>query len=192
MFERFTHPVTVMRMILQGDVGRLRRVIAGGAKIDRRTTYDPWMTPLDAAASTLSTIAAELLLSAGAPICGSSIYEAIQKDGVEVLQLFHRFDPKFYLRFQQEANNRHNPRLNRWMSTFTALDFAISINATKCANYISVLGAQKHSSTKRHGPGCTAILIQEESFIIRGGVNVDGFAEVTTGYYCAKCERFVP
>ncbi len=191
MFERFTDPTTMVRMVQQGELGRLRKAIAGGARVDRRTTYDPWMTPLDAAASTQNTSAAEQLLSAGAHIYGSSIHEAIQRDGFELLQLFHRFDPKFYLRFRQEANNRQNPRLNRWLLTFTTLDFAISINATKCANYLSELGAPRHPTTKRHGPSCIAILIEEESFVTRGGVNIDGLTEVTTGYYCAKCERFV-
>src|SRR6266545_3908447 len=119
----------------------------------------------------------------------TTMVRMVQQGGFELLQLFHRFDPKFYLRFRQEANNRQNPRLNRWLLTFTTLDFAISINATKCANYLSELGAPRHPTTKRHGPSCIAILIEEESFVTRGGVNIDGLTEVTTGYYCAKCER---
>jgi len=45
MFERFTDPITIVRMIQQGDLSRLRKVISAGAKIDRRTSGEPWMTP---------------------------------------------------------------------------------------------------------------------------------------------------
>lgn len=85
MFERFTDPITIVRMIQQGDLSRLRKVISAGAKIDRRTSGEPWMTPLDAAASSQDTQAVALLLAAGAPIYGSSIYDAIAKDAVRVL-----------------------------------------------------------------------------------------------------------
>ena len=94
MFERFTDPITIVRMIQQGDLSRLRKVISAGAKIDRRTSGEPWMTPLDAAASSQDTQAVALLLAAGAPIYGSSIYDAIAKDAVRVLQSFHSHDPR--------------------------------------------------------------------------------------------------
>lgn len=192
MFERFTESITIVRMIEQGDLGRLQKVISAGAKLDRRTACNPWMTPLDAAASSQNAQATAMLLAAGAPIYGSSIYDAISKDAVQILRAFHRCDSKFHERFRSEANNRLNPRLNRWLSIFTALDFATSVEATNCAAYLFELGARSHSTTKPHRQGCTAILISEESFIALGGVNVDGLAEVTTGLYCAKCQDFVP
>ena len=153
MFERFTDPITIVRMIQQGDLSRLRKVISAGAKIDRRTSGEPWMTPLDAAASSQDTQAVALLLAAGAPIYGSSIYDAIAKDAVRVLQSFHSHDPRFYDRFRQEASNQLNPRLNRWLSNFTAMDFAVSIEAKECATYLSELGARKHPIAKPHRKG---------------------------------------
>lgn len=191
MFERFTDPVTVVRMIQQGDLDRLRRVVAGGARIDRRTPLDPWMTPLDAACATGNAAATDILIKAGAPIYGSSIYEAIKADSVDILKRFQAHEAKFYQRFQQEANNQHNPKLNRWLSSFTALDFAISIGASRSTSFLTEIGARRRPTTKPHMKGCTGILIEDESFVTRGGVNIDGLAEVTTGFYCAKCERFV-
>jgi hypothetical protein len=191
MFERFTDPVTVVRMIQQGDLDRLKRVISGGARIDRRTPLDPWMTPLDAACAAGSVAAVDLLINAGVAIYGSSIYEAIKTDSLDILKRFQAHDAKFHLRFQQEANNQHNPKLNRWLSNFTALDFAISVGASRCITFLTEIGARRHPTTKPHLKGCTGILIEDESFIAKGGVNVDGLTEVTTGFYCAKCERFV-
>lgn len=192
MFEKFTDTVTLVRMIQAGDIGRLGKVVRAGARIDRRTTYDPWMTPLDAAASIGSVEATSILLTAGAPIFGSSIYEAILRDNADVLRLFHRVDPKFHQRFGQDSNNRANPRLNQWLSVFTARDFAVSIHAERCASFLQEIAARHHPKTKPHHAGnCTAVLIEEESFLSFGGVNVDGLVEVTAGFYCAKCGRFV-
>lgn len=192
MFEKFTDTVTLVRMIQAGDIDRLKKVVRAGAKIDRRTTYDPWMTPLDAAASTGNVEATSILLNAGAPIFGSSIYEAILRDCADVLKLFHRVDPKFHQRFDQDSNNRPNPRLNRWLSVFTARDLAVSIHAEGCASFLQEVAARHHHNTKAHHAGtCTAIFIEEESFLSFGGINLDGLAEVTAGFYCAKCGHFV-
>ena len=105
MFERFTDPITIVRMIQQGDLSRLRKVISAGAKIDRRTSGEPWMTPLDAAASSQDTQAVALLLAAGAPIYGSSIYDAIAKDAVRVLQSFHSHDPSRLLKYSPASKS---------------------------------------------------------------------------------------
>lgn len=192
MFESFTDTVTIVRMIQSGDVARLRKVVAAGAKIDRRTTYDPWMTPLDAAAATQNYDAATILLAGGAPIFGSSIFEAIHQDAVDILRLFHKVDANFHQRFRSDSNNRINPRLNRWLSIFTALDLAISISARNCVEFLEEIGARKHANFKTHQlDSCTAVFIEEESFLSFGGVNIDGLAEVTAGFYCAKCERFI-
>ena len=190
MFERFTDPVTVVRVIQQGDLVRLGKLIAGGCRIDRRTTYDPWMTPLDASAATGNFAAAEMLLEGGAPIQGSSIYDAVAKDACQILRLFQKYDAKFYTRFTQEAGNRLNPRLNRWLSLFTALDFATSIHAESCRTFLEEIGAPKKAEVRKHRPDCTAVYIRENSFIVRGGVNIDGLTEITEGFYCAKCESF--
>lgn len=191
MFERFTDTVTVVRMIQQGDIDRLRKVIAGNARIDRRTPLDPWMTPLDAACATGSVDAADILINAGALIYGSSIYEAIKIDSVEILKRFEAHDAMFHKRFQQEANNQKNPKLNRWLSNFTALDFAISLGASRSILFLTEIGARRHPTIKPHMKGCTGVLIEDESFITRGGMIIDGLSEFTTGFYCAKCERFV-
>ena len=191
MFERFTDPITIVRMIQAGDVVRLKRVVAAGAKIDRRTTFDPWMTPLDAAASTPNLAATEVLLAAGAPVLGSSIFEAIRRDAANVLKLYYQVDPKFHQRFGQDSNGSANPRLNRWLLIFTALDYAISINSPACASLLEEVGARRHPNTKPHRRGCTGVFIEEEAFLSFGGVNIDGMAEVTTGFYCAKCQHFV-
>ena len=76
MFERFTDPVTVVRTVLARDMTKLRRLIDGGARVDRRTTYDPWMTPLDAACSTNQIEAVDALLPHQVPAREAVLREA--------------------------------------------------------------------------------------------------------------------
>lgn len=191
MFERFTDPVTVVRTVLARDINKLRKLVHGGARIDCRTKCDPWMTPLDAACTTKQIEAIEMLLDAGAPVYGSAIYDAIAADFVGGLQAFERHDEKFHQKFQQEAGNNRNPRLNRWLSEFTALDFAISVHAMKCSEFLQSINARRHEHIKPHRGTCSAVFIEEESFVSIRGVNLNGLTEVTSGFYCAKCLCFI-
>lgn len=191
MFERFTDPVTVVRTILARDIANLKRLINGGARLDRRISGDPWMTPMDAACATKQPEAVNALLQANVPVFGSSIYEAISADFAYALRAFHRKDQNFHCNFQRDRESAANPKLNRWLSEFTALDFAMSVNATQCAEFLEEISARKHPTIKQHRQGCYAVFIQEESFFATRGVNVDGLVGATSGFYCAKCDRFV-
>lgn len=84
-----------MNLVRQGNMEKLQKLIRGGCRIDRRTTYDPWMTPLDAAVAAGNAACADLLLSVGAPLWGSSIFEAIRADSRPILDVFHRYDTFF-------------------------------------------------------------------------------------------------
>jgi hypothetical protein len=92
LFERFTDPVTVVNLARQGNIEKLQKLIRGGCRIDRRTTYDPWMAPLDASAAAGNTACTDFLLSVGAPLWGSPIFEAIQIDSRPILDVFHKHD----------------------------------------------------------------------------------------------------
>jgi ankyrin repeat protein len=162
MFERFTDSVTVVRVVQQGNLVRLRRLISGGCRIDRRTPYDPWMTPLDAAVIAESFSMAETLLENGAPIDGSSIYHAIARDAVQFLHLFQRHDERLFTHFTRESGNRQNPRLNRWLLLFTALDFATSIHAQSSIAFLEQMRAPRKQNTRNHWSNCTGIYIQEK------------------------------
>jgi hypothetical protein len=191
LFERFTDPLTVVNFARQGNSEMLLKLIRGGCKIDRRTTYDPWMTPLDAASAAGQTKCVDLLLSRGALLWGSSIFEAIQVDSRPVLEVFYRHDVSFYQNFWKDKPSSQNPRLNRWLLHFTALDYALSLDASACSAFLTEIGApKKHKFTKCHR-GHYAPLIKDESFLSFGGMNMDGLCKVTEGYYCAKCEAFV-
>ena len=146
---------------------------------------------MDAACATKQTEALNALLQANVPIFGSSIYEAISADFAYALRAFHRNDQDFHRNFQRDRGSAANPRRNRWLSEFTALDFAISVNATQCVEFLEGLSARKHPTIKQHRQGCYAVFIQEDSFVATRGVNVDGLVGATSGFYCAKCDRFI-
>ena len=105
----------LIRLAKEGDMARLRKLIAGGCRLDRRTGLDPWMTPLDAASAAGNPECVEILLSGGAPLWVSSIYEAIKVDAEAVLHAFHRHDKEFYRSFSKDKDFCANPRLNRWL-----------------------------------------------------------------------------
>ena len=191
MFERFADTVTVVRAVRNNDLPLLAKLINAGAKIDRRTGVTPWETPLDAAASTGNLTAARMLLEAGSPIFGSSIFDAIAIDCADILKLFRLFDPQFFGHFRDEPPYSQNPRLNRWTLEFSALDFAASFHASECISFLESIGAKRQSRRILHKPTCSAVFIQEESFVSIGGVVRDGLTEVTCGYYCAKCGMFI-
>jgi hypothetical protein len=191
LFERFTDTVTIVNHARQGNKERLQKLITSGCRIDRRTTYDPWMTPLDAAAVAGNAACAALLLSGGAPLLGSSIFEAIRVNSRPVLEVFHMHDASFFRNFWKDKEFSQNPRLNRWLLHFTALDYALSVDATECSRFLTEIGAPKKEKFIKCRDGHYAPLIKDESFMAFGGMNVDGLCEVTEGYYCAKCESFV-
>lgn len=190
LFERFTGPTTVVKLARQGNIEKLQQLIRGGCRIDRRTTYAPWMTPLDASAAAGNTACTELLLIAGAPIWGSSIFEAIQADSRPILEVFHKHDAVFFRNFLRDKEFSQNPRLNRWLLHFTALDFALSIGATSCSVFLAEIGAHKKDKFTKCRRGHYSPLINDESFVSFGGMNLDGRCEIIEGYYCAKCETF--
>lgn len=83
MFERFSSPTSVIRAITRGDIPAVLRLIRGGCRLDRRETYDPWKTPLDAAVASGRTDIIRVLLDAQVKIVGSSVVEALARDDLE-------------------------------------------------------------------------------------------------------------
>lgn len=217
MFERFFDPVSVMRIAAQGDTQKLKKLINAGCRLDRRTGLDPWMTPLDAAVASGHLDCVEMLIGGGAPIIGSAIYEAIVRDSKEALEIFARNDDSFYQKFRVDSpNGGLNPKLNNWLSEFTALDLAVSFDSKRCAEFLAKIGAPQHKHLKSCSPllpvkddsgivrrplagekwqfyrqRCFAILIESDEFVTRRGTNIDGLSMATTGYYCAKCASFL-
>jgi len=186
----FRKPYDIKALARGSDAEAMRADLIGRS-LNTREKYEPWRIPMDYAAAAGNATLARVLLECGAGIWGSSILEAIKIDSAEVLICFHSHDPKFYQRFSHEPGNLSNPMLNRWLSTFTALDYAVSIGAEASIAFMTELGARRHPTTKPHWEKCTGILIEDEFFIKLNGINIDGLSQVTTGFYCAKCERFL-
>lgn len=195
MFERFTSAHKVAQIVRQGDIAKLKKIIRSGCRIDKRAppTYflPSWMTPLDVAANTGNASIADMLLTAGVPLWGSSIFEAITADNLPVLQVFHKHNASFFNNFLKDKEFSQNPFLNRWLLLFTALDYALSINADACSQFLTEIGAPKKEKFTKCRKGHYAPLIRDIEFMSFGGVNFDGHSTVTEGYYCAKCGSFV-
>ena len=149
------------------------------------------MTPLDASAAAGNTSCVNLLLSVGAPLLGSSIFEAIQVDSLPILKVFYKYDAAFFRNFQRDKEFSQNPRLNRWTLHFSALDYALSIDATACSGFLAEIGAYKKGESTKCRKGHYAPLIKDESFTSFGGMNLDGSCRVIEGYYCVQCNDFI-
>lgn len=191
MFEKFLSASAVVSIVQKDDARRLRKLISAGCRLDRRTTYVPRLTPLDAATISGNFECIKLLLTARVPVIGSSIYFAIKRDAVEILQFFSHYEKNFHRNFASDGEHESNPHLHRWLSCFTALDFATSIGSNRCAALLQKLNAQRSDKCKKHRSHCTAIYICERSFIVSQGINIDGQSLETSGFYCAKCDDFV-
>jgi len=195
MFERFTSAHTTVETVFQGDIQKLKKIIRSGCSIDRRSPpyypRDSWMTPLDAAAASGNEAITDLLLASGASIWGSSIFEAIEVDSLPVLKVFHKYNPLFWKDFLKEKGSKQNPHLNRWLLLFSALDYSLSIGATKCSQFLTEIGATKKEIFTFCRKGHYSPIIEDWEFISSGGVNIDGRSIVTKGYYCAKCKSFL-
>lgn len=189
MFERFADAMTVVKVAGSGDLAKLRKFAESGCSLDRRTTYDPWMNPMDAAIRSKNVSAVQLLLDSQVPVWGSSIWEAIKIDAAPILQLFHSHEEKFYRKFGVDKGARTNPRLHRWTLCFTALDFSLAIGATNSSELLARIGVPQ-SVSKRCHCGHHAPRIRDERFAITRGVNVDGQTEMVEGYYCVHCDSF--
>ena len=161
-----------------------------GRRLEARGSLEPWRIPMDYAAEAGNSTLARVLLECGSPLWGSSIYEAIYSDAVAVLEVFRESDEAFYAQFSRDKQYQSNPRLNRWTAHFTALDFARSIQASQCTSYLEQLGAPAKANFRKCRSTCVGIYISDDNFLSIGGVNRDGLALNTSGYYCAKCGAF--
>lgn len=170
------------------DEGLMRSQLSGRA-LDVRDRYDPWRIPLDHAATAGNATLVRVLLELGSPLLGSSIHEAIKKDADQVLEAMRQHDPRFWLQFRTDKQRQANPRLNRWTQKFTALDFARSIGASRCSELLERAGAAG-GEFRQCRNGCVGVFVGDAEFVVVGGVNLDGRALQTCGYYCAKCEAF--
>ena len=192
MFERFTSPSSINRVIARGDIPSLRKLIRGGCRLGRRETYDPWKTPLDVAVASGSREIVQLLLDAEAKICGTSLIEAMTRDDIEVFRLFQQKDMKFFRFFHADDErliNPHNtnPRLNRWTSHFSVLDYALALGSEKCAAFLLSIGLVARQSKLclyRHH----AVFIHDEE-PYRGGR--DNLWVASEGFYCLRCGNFI-
>lgn len=192
MFERFASATTVIRAINAGDMLCVLRLVRGGCRLDRRESYAPWRTPLDAAVAAGRADIARVLLDANAKIIGSSVIEALARDDIEMLRLFYEKDSKFYRFFHSDEERRitphnRNPRLNHWTLNFSVLDYALAVGAKRCGEFIATLGVKAHKS-KRCFQGHHAVLIHDEEPFLGGR---DNLFVTTEGYYCVRCEDFI-
>ncbi len=171
------------------DVDAMRADLTG-RRLEVRGTLEPWRIPMDYAAEADNSTLARVLLECGSPLWGSSICEAIDSDAVDVLKVFFESDATFYAQFTRDKQFQSNPKLNRWTLNFTALDYAHSVQASQCISFLEQLGAPGKSKTRKCRGTCVGIFISDDNFLSIGGVNRDGLALNTTGYYCAKCATF--
>lgn len=185
----FRKSYDIQTLAKSNDAAAMRADLTG-RRLDIRGNYEPWRIPMDYAAAADNNMLARVLLECGSPLRGSSIYEAISVDAVSVLKVFSEFDALFYTQFGRDKQFHANPRLNRWTAHFTALDFARSIQASQCISYLDSEGAPSNSNFRKCRRSCVGILISDDDFINSSGVNVDGLALNTSGYYCAKCVAF--
>jgi hypothetical protein len=185
----FRKPYDIQALAKITDADAMRADLSG-RRLEVRGTYEPWRIPMDDAAAAGNGTLARVLLECGSPLWGSSIYEAISVDAVAVLEVLNEFDPTFYAQFNRDKQYQSNPRLNRWTDHFTALDFARSIQASQCMNYLERLGAPAKSNFRKCRGTCIGIYISDDDFLSICGVNRDGLAMNTSGYYCAKCSSF--
>lgn len=161
-----------------------------GRRLEVRGSLEPWRIPMAYAAEAGNSTLARVLLESGSPLWGSSIYEALHSDAVAVLEVFREADAAFYAQFSRDEQYQPNPRLNRWTAHFTALDYARSIQAFQCTSYLEQLGAPAKANFRKCRSLCVGIYISDDNFLSIGGVNRDGLALNTSGYYCAKCGAF--
>lgn len=185
----FRKPYDIKALAKSTDADVMRAELTG-RRLDVRGTLEPWRIPMDYAAEAGNGTLARVLLECGSPLWGSSIYEAISSDAVAVLEVFNESDAKFYLQFGRDKQYQANPRLNRWTAHFSALDFARSIQASRCTRYLESVGAPAKSNFRKCRFMCIGIYISDDNFLSVGGVNRDGLALNTSGYYCAKCGAF--
>ncbi len=171
------------------DADAMRTDLAG-RRLDVRGTFEPWRIPMDYASEAGNGTLARVLLECGSPLWGSSIYDAITLDEVVILDVFREYDANFYSQFNRDKEYQSNPRLNRWTAHFTALDYARSIQVPQCMSYLERLGVPANTSFRKCRGSCVGIYISDDSFLSIGGVNRDGLALNTSGYYCAKCGAF--
>lgn len=180
----------VVALAEDGNVTALRELVARGVRIDRRTRRSPWVTPLDVAAARSHLECAALLLDAGAPISGSAIFDAIGAGACKVLELFHERDPHFHRLFDRDPYLGANPRLDRWLHHYTALDYAMHIEAHSCVAFLSGIEAPKAPAARRCRNGHYAPRVSSLMFIAFGGTYIDGLCEFAEGYCCARCWEF--
>jgi hypothetical protein len=102
----------------------------------------------------------------------------------------HQKDPQFWRSFTADKQWHAHPRLNRWTLCFTALDLARSLGAQRSLAFLESVGAPSKNLFRRCRIDCTGIYIADEEFLAPAGVNIDGRALQTQGYYCAKCAAF--
>lgn len=189
MFERFASALEVMHIASNDDTQRMEKVIRSGCRIDRRTTYSPWLTPLDAAVKFNKQSMVELLLRSGAPVTGSAIVEALDIDNVQALDVMHRSNSNFLSNFTSDGS-RGNPRLNRWTLCFGALDYALGMQAKHSILFLRSIGAKSKEARACMRGHHSVYIHDDDPLLLSGGINIDGAAIRTEGYYCIKCERF--
>lgn len=180
----------VVARVERGDVAALRDIVDRGVRIDERTRRSPWVTPLDVAAARSDLACAALLLDASAPISGSAIFHAIGADAYRILELFHEHDPQFHRLFDRDPHLGANPRLDRWLHHYTALDYAMHMDAQSCVGFLSGIEAPKAPVARRCRNGHYAPRVSSLMFIAFGGTYIDGLCEFAEGYCCARCWEF--
>tara|TARA_R110000744_G_scaffold211824_4_gene330936 strand:- start:283 stop:861 length:579 start_codon:yes stop_codon:yes gene_type:complete len=191
MFERYASAGTIVSQVLERKYERLQKLVCRGCDLNQRTAGENSFTPLDAAIETKDELLARYLIDNGAVIVGSSIFDAITNDQPHFLNLFYEYDEKFWRHFRQDVGTSSNPRLNRWLWHFTALDYALAVDATNCVQLLNKYEAPRSKKFKLCFGGHYSPMVQDTSFSFSGGVNTDEKRNLRGGFYCAKCSMFV-
>ena len=181
MFESFTDVRTLNRLLETGHIDKFVHLVRNGANVNRRAPYAPQDTPLDIAVRLRNVELVHFVLMAGAEVQSSSIEIAVETDFAGAIQEFALANPHFYRKLS----------LRGPLEQFNLLEYAESHHAHSVVAELGRTPLTSGRPRRAHWTDCTAFLIQIEEFVSFGHVNVDGLVEVTKGYYCAKCKRFV-
>lgn len=190
MFEGHETAAAVVALVERGDLATLWKLVERGCLINRRTRGRRHATPLDIAAGRGDLPSAAFLLDCGAPIEGSSLFDAISADAVRILELFHGRDREFHRLFLDDSKLGLNPRLDRWLTHYTALDYAQATGARSCATFLKRIGAPDASVSRVCVCGGYAPHITQPVFVCFGGMGAEGLFDDVHGYHCVRCGTF--
>lgn len=191
LFNGHASATTLVRLATDASLARIEQALAAGDDFNRRMIREPRLTPLDAAVRARQLDVIDLLLANGIPITGSAVYEAVVGDCHAALLLFHAHDPRYHARFADDDVLGSNPRLDRWLLRYTALDFARALDAAGCAALLEAHGADAASFATRCPRGHYAPWLAAVPLVCFGAMHHEGVMDLASGVHCLRCNLFV-